>query len=134
MSDPRAHRLTTPEQQKALHDATREQLATYESRTVLKATRIKEVQYGYCGLRDRNATLLVPEDPRLEPIEVSKDYVAQFDPAAPGYFTVLSDGREGWCSVSVFERDFMQTEEAQPQDLSALLPPALDETTTGTVA
>jgi hypothetical protein len=121
-ADPRAHRLTTPAQQQALHTATRAQLASYECHKVVKAARIKEVQFGYDGLRDRNTTLLVPEDPRLEPIEVSKDYVAKHDPKGPGYFVVYADGYESWSPVGTFEQGYTLKEEAQPQDLSALLP------------
>lgn len=131
-SDPRTHRLTTPEQQKALHDATRAQLAVYETQSAVKAARIKEIQYGYCSLRDRNTTLLVPEDPRLEPIEVSKDFVAQWDPKVPGYF-VVGNGNEAWAPAKEFDEVYEMSEQAKPQDLSALLPPAPDETTTGTV-
>jgi hypothetical protein len=134
MSEAPAHPPERPNAQ-ALHAATREQLAVYETQSVVKAAKIKEVRFGYCGVRDRNTTLLVPEDERLLPIEVSKDFVARWDPKAPGYFMMSTFGDEAWAPVEGFEEAYEMMEQAKPQDLSALLaPPEVDETITGTVA
>lgn len=123
-------RLRTSAQQAALRTATRAQLASYDAHVHVRAARIKEIKIGYCEVRDRNATLLIPEDPRLAPIEVTKGFVSKYDPEAPGYFLVDSNGQEGWCSVGVFERDFVLTEEASPQDIQAILSAADPEAAT----
>jgi hypothetical protein len=132
--DPKQHRKLSPEQHQALHDATREQLAMFECHKIVQAARIKEVQYGYDETRDRNVTLLVPEDPRLLPIEVSKEYVAKHDPKAPGYFVRYEDGYESWSPVGTFEQGYALLEEAKPQDLKAILLAADPEAATAPAA
>jgi hypothetical protein len=121
VSDEKPTPKLTAEQRSALFTATREQLAGYQCVLAVRAARIKEVIFGYDQVRDRNTTLLVPEDPRLAPIEVGKDFVAKHDPKGVGYFMVDHENEEHWMDVASFEKGFQLTDEAQPQDIKAIL-------------
>lgn len=122
-SPPNEERKLSADQYQNLHALTRGQLASYECHKIVRAARIKEVRFGYDSLRDRNTTLLIPEDQRLAPIEVSKEFVAKHDPQAPGYFVVYpeSDGYESWSPVAAFEKGYALKDEAQPPNVQALL-------------
>lgn len=120
-SPPANPHALTKEAKEALHKATREQLASFKSHKVVKAAKITRIDFGYSAALDRTATLLIPEDEKLYPIEVSKEFMGKHSPEAPGYFVVYPDGYESWSPVESFESGYTQEGAGEAQDIQKLL-------------
>ena len=51
---------------------------------------------------------IVPADPKIDPFEVSLDYVTKHDPQPGGYFVVYNDGYQSYSPPAAFEEGYTQ--------------------------
>lgn len=77
------------------------QMPRYRCHKIVHALKIEGIHY----LRDGQLVLL-PEDKRFAPFEVSDAFRRKHSPAAPGYYVVYEDGYTSWSPVEAFENGY----------------------------